>query len=120
MATALCSMPACIGARENSAPTFLLGDYLAVNAEVVGRSDSADCWATGEAATTGYNCGIVPLQEFQPMTTPSEAVEIYCVKCKAKTASRDVEAVTMKNGRAATRSICAECGTKKFRIGVLP
>ena len=53
------------------------------------------------------------------MTTPSEAVEIYCVKCKAKTASRDIEAVTMKNGRAATRSICADCGTKKFRIGVL-
>ena len=54
------------------------------------------------------------------MTTPSEAVEIYCVKCKAKTGSRDIEAVTMKNGRAATRSICADCGTKKFRIGVLP
>ena len=34
------------------------------------------------------------------MTTPSEAVEIFCVKCKAKTASRDIEAVTMKNGRA--------------------
>ena len=40
------------------------------------------------------------------MTTPSEAVEIYCVKCKAKTASKDIEAVTMKNGRAATRSTC--------------
>ena len=35
------------------------------------------------------------------MSTPSEAVEIYCVKCKAKTASRDIEAVTMKNGRPA-------------------
>ena len=33
---------------------------------------------------------------------------------------RDIEAVTMKNGRAATRSICVECGTKKFRIGILP
>ena len=31
-----------------------------------------------------------------------------------------IEAVTMKNGRAATRSVCVECGTKKFRIGVLP
>ena len=28
--------------------------------------------------------------------------------------------VTMKNGRAATRSVCVDCGTKKFRIGVLP
>ena len=54
------------------------------------------------------------------MTTPSEAVEIYCVKCKAKTASRDIEAITMKNGRPATRAVCADCGTKKFRIGVLP
>ena len=54
------------------------------------------------------------------MTTPSEAVLIYCVKCKAKTASKDIEAVTMKNGRAATRSLCTECGARKFRIGVLP
>ena len=54
------------------------------------------------------------------MTSSSEAVEIYCVKCKAKTVSHDIEAVTMQNGRAAIRSVCVECGTKKFRIGVLP
>ena len=54
------------------------------------------------------------------MTTPSDATEIYCVRCKAKTPSKDIEAVTMKNGRAATRSICVEYGTKKFRIGILP
>ena len=54
------------------------------------------------------------------MTTPSEAGEIYCVKCKAKTASRDIEAVTMKNGRPAARATCVDCGTKEFRIGVLP
>ena len=54
------------------------------------------------------------------MTTPSEAVEIYCVKRKAKNAARDIEAVTKKHGRPATRSIYAECGTMKFRIGVLP
>ena len=36
------------------------------------------------------------------MTTTSEAVEIFCVRCKVKTGSRDTEAVTMK-----------------FRIGVL-
>ena len=58
-------------------------------------------------------------QERPTMTTPSEAGEIYCVKCKAKTDSRDIEAVTMKNGRAATRSTCVDCGTEKFRIGVL-
>ena len=54
------------------------------------------------------------------MTIPSQSVEIYCVKCKAKTPSKDIEAVTMKNGRPATRSTCVNCGTKKFRIGVLP
>ena len=54
------------------------------------------------------------------MSTPSEAADIYCLKCRAKTGSRDIEAVTMKNGRAATRSTCEECGAMKFRIGVLP
>ena len=50
-------------------------------------------------------------QELPSVTTPSEAAQIY---------SRDIEAVTMKNGRPATRSVCTECGTRKFRIGVLP
>ena len=54
------------------------------------------------------------------MSTPAGAVAIYCVKCKAKTPSRNIEAVTMKNGRPAIRSTCADCGAKKFRIGVLP
>ena len=54
------------------------------------------------------------------MTTPSAVTQIFCMKCKAKTASRDIEAITMKNGRPATRSICVDCGTRKFRIGVLP
>ena len=53
------------------------------------------------------------------MSTPSASVEIYCFKCKAKTASKDIEAVTMKNGRPAVRAVCVECGTKKFRIGLL-
>ena len=53
------------------------------------------------------------------MATPSQSIEIYCVKCRAKTGSRDIEAVTMKNGRPATRSVCTVCGTRKFRIGVL-
>ena len=54
------------------------------------------------------------------MTTPTEPPEIFCVKCKAKTASKDVEAVTMKNGRPTARATCVDCGTRKFRIGVLP
>ncbi len=54
------------------------------------------------------------------MITPSESIEIYCVKCKARIPSRGIETVTMKKGRPAARSICVDCGTKKFRIGVLP
>ena len=53
------------------------------------------------------------------MSTPPEIVEIYCVKCKTKTSSTDIEAVTMKNGRPATRAVCVDCGTRKFRIGAL-
>lgn len=47
-------------------------------------------------------------------------VQIYCAKCKAKTHSRHIKGVTMKNGRPATKSICVDCGTRKFRIGALP
>ena len=45
------------------------------------------------------------------MTTPSEAIEIYCVKCKARTGSKDIEAVTMKNGRPATRSVYVDANS---------
>ena len=38
------------------------------------------------------------------MSTPSEAVEIYCLKCRAKTPFRDVESVVMKNGRLSMAS----------------
>lgn len=47
-------------------------------------------------------------------------LQIYCVKCKVKTDSNDIQGVTMKNGRPATQAICAVCGTKKFRIGATP
>ena len=50
------------------------------------------------------------------MATPSESVEIYCLKCRAKTGSRDVEQVTMKNGRPALRAVYTVCGTGKSRI----
>ena len=42
---------------------------------------------------------------------------IYCVKCRTKTANTDPERVTMRNGRAAIRAKCADCGTNKNRIG---
>ena len=52
-----------------------------------------------------------------PTMTIPPPPEIYCVKCKAHTESKDVEAVTMKNGRLATRATCVACGTKKTRFG---
>ncbi len=41
----------------------------------------------------------------------------YCVKCKAKQEIKDAEAVTMKNGKPATKGKCPVCGTTMFRIG---
>ena len=51
------------------------------------------------------------------MATPPESVEIYCLECRAKTGSEDVEQVTMKNGRPALRAVCSVCGTSKYSIG---
>ncbi len=48
------------------------------------------------------------------------AMEIYCVKCKAKTETRELVEVVMKNGKPAGQGVCVDCGTKKFRIGKLP
>ena len=47
-------------------------------------------------------------------------METYCMKCRAKTDSNSAEAVVMKNGQDAVKSICATCGAKKFRIGKMP
>ena len=49
--------------------------------------------------------------------TTATPIEIYCVKCKEKTGSRNTQPITMKNGKPATSAICVVCGTKKFRIG---
>ena len=51
--------------------------------------------------------------------TTSYVPDIYCVKCKARTESSDIEVVTLKNGRRATRATCVPCGTKKFRMGTV-
>ena len=54
------------------------------------------------------------------MTTTDNTDLIYCVKCKGKTPSVDIQRVTMKNGRGATKSKCTNCGTQKFAIGGPP
>ena len=39
------------------------------------------------------------------------------MKCRSKKEMSKPEAITMKNGRPATRGICPVCSTKMFRIG---
>jgi hypothetical protein len=45
------------------------------------------------------------------------SMEAYCMKCKEKREAKDVEAVTMKNGKPAQQGKCPVCGTKMFKIG---
>ncbi len=40
----------------------------------------------------------------------------YCLHCREKKEMTKAEKVTMKNGRAAARGICPECGGKMFKI----
>lgn len=44
-------------------------------------------------------------------------MEAYCVKCRAKREIKNPRAITMKNGKPATRGVCPTCGTSVFRIG---
>jgi len=41
----------------------------------------------------------------------------YCVKCRTKREIQGATAVTLKNGKPATKGTCPECSTKMFRIG---
>ena len=41
----------------------------------------------------------------------------YCVKCRTKREIQGATAVTLKNGRPATKGTCPECNTNMFRIG---
>lgn len=40
----------------------------------------------------------------------------YCVKCKKSKEMKDVQNVTLKNGRAAAKGKCPDCGTLMFKI----
>ena len=44
-------------------------------------------------------------------------VEGYCFKDKRMVEMKDPQAVTMKNGKPATRGTCPNCGTTVFKIG---
>jgi hypothetical protein len=43
--------------------------------------------------------------------------EAYCVKDKKKVEIKNPTAITMKNGKPATKGTCPECGGSVFRIG---
>ena len=47
-------------------------------------------------------------------------MEAYCVKCKAKKQMKDPKQVKMKNGRAAMKGRCPDCGTGLYRILATP
>ncbi len=43
--------------------------------------------------------------------------QAYCVKCKTSVEIKDPQNVTLKNGKAAIKGVCPNCGTSVFRIG---
>ena len=46
----------------------------------------------------------------------SSGTEIYCFKCREKTANQNVEEVVLNNGRPAVTGQCTVCGTRRFRM----
>ena len=43
-------------------------------------------------------------------------MELYCVKCRARTGTNTPTTVTTKNNRLALSGICDRCGIKKIQI----
>jgi RNase P subunit RPR2 len=41
----------------------------------------------------------------------------YCVRCRTTVPIKNPQRVRMKNGRAATKGVCPNCGTGIYRIG---
>ncbi|MFC1941101.1 DUF5679 domain-containing protein [Chloroflexota bacterium] len=44
-------------------------------------------------------------------------MQAYCFKCRKKVEAKNIERVTLKNGRPAMRGVCPMCGTKVYRMG---
>jgi DNA repair exonuclease SbcCD ATPase subunit len=43
----------------------------------------------------------------------------YCEQCEAQRQTVDLQQITMRNGRPATRGTCPVCGSHLFKIGSL-
>ena len=46
--------------------------------------------------------------------------EAYCIRCRTKKTMKNEKAVTMENGKPATRGMCPDCGSVLFRVGTPP
>ena len=46
------------------------------------------------------------------MTTTSYPNTIYCLQCRTRTATTNLEQVALKNGRPAATGLCAVCAKK--------
>ncbi len=68
--------------------------------------------ATRKAADDG-----VDLPAGETVSGPGEAVEAYCVKCRAKRTMAEPRAEITATGRAGTKGVCPECGTTLYRPG---
>jgi len=44
-------------------------------------------------------------------------MQAYCVKCRAKKEMKNAKAITMKNGKPATKASARLAAPKMFRIG---
>ena len=60
-----------------------------------------------------YSCG----GSSSPMT--SRTMTAYCEQCEAQRQAVDLQQITMRNGRPATRGTCPVCGSHLFKIGSL-
>ena len=52
-----------------------------------------------------------------PVADGGRTVEAYCLKCRTQREMKDATAVTMKNGKPATKGVCPVCGTGMYKIG---
>ena len=60
--------------------------------------------------------GVIPDRELVALSYASSVMptpEIYCFKCREKTASQGVQEVVLKNGRPAVTGQCAVCGNQE-------
>jgi Domain of unknown function (DUF5679) len=63
------------------------------------------------------SCGLKPPARLDSPEEDTMAVNGYCLKCKTSVEIKDAQAITMKNGKPATKGTCPTCGTTIFKIG---